>query len=161
MNEWTEFRKACEELENWLKDRIAFHGIVFECRTGSPDTIDELRAVPGPLVPVPSYTGRPDTIYSGGGCNKCLYQAYHDHFHKIGHPSWDFTYPGEYAIAVDHQREARETGLSDAARRVLWVESWVRVAYHAKWQRFPRNEGLFHWLAYTRGVHYAIDAEGI
>ena len=160
MNDWTQFRKACDELETWLRARIEAHGIVFECRTDSPGTMEVLRATRGPL-PVPTYAGRPDTIYSGGGCNKCLYQAYHDHFHRVGPECWDFTYPGEYAIAVDHQREARVTGLSDDACRVLWVESWVRVAYHAKWGRFPRNEGLFHWLAFTQGVHYAVDAEGV
>lgn len=158
MSQWDKFRQACQELEAWLRARIEAHAILFECVTEAPQTFEALKAS-GPVVPVPKYAGRPDTIYSDGGCNKCLYQAYHDYHHKMG--AWDFGYPGEYDIAIDHQREAAETWLSSDGRLLLWVESWVRVDYHQRWGRFPRNEGLFHWIAFTQGVHAALAAEGI
>lgn len=158
MNEWDRFKAACTELEAWLESRLRFHGIKYECVPESPNTIEELREAGSP-IPVPEYRGRPDTIYSEG-CNKCKYQAYHDHFHQLV-PDWDFTQFGEYKIALDHMREAADTGLSDDAQRLLWVESYVRVAYYFKWNRFPRNEGLFHWLCWTKGIHAGLSAADV
>lgn len=156
---WGRFRAACAELESWLRARIAHHGIQFVCCPDSPGTIEDLRGAGDP-VPVPEYRGRPDTIYSDGGCNKCLYQAYHDWWHQRV-PGWDFTEQGELAAALGHQDEGILTGLGADALDLLWVESWVRVAYYLRWGRFPRNEALFHWICYTRGVQYALEADNV
>lgn len=150
------FRGACRELESWLIGRIEFHGIQFRCVPDSPNTFEDLTSA-GIPIPVPTYENRTDTIYFG--CNKCLYQAYHDWVHI--QTGWDFSLEGEERAADHHLEEALRTGLSADAIVLLQTESILRVRYYLRWGRFPRNEGLGHWIAFTLGPDAYLDFEGM
>lgn len=160
-HDWDEFRAACLELEAWLRGRIEAHGIRFECCPDAPGTMEALAAtgLGADVVPVPTYVGRPDTIYSDGGRNKCLYQAYHDWAHR--ETGLGFSESDEFALAMQHQWEALATGLGWQAAKLLWVESWVRVRYYLLWGRFFQNEKLSHWICWTQGEDAVMDMEGI
>lgn len=142
----TQFDRARAELNSFVLDVAPPHYPTYN----APDTFDKLavrNAVsggPSQQRPMPVWSGASEnTIYLSPEGNYA-FRAWHDLTHlRLGAL---FDAEGERAVAVEHQMEAANKGLTYRARVLLWIDTWEQFAWGVE------NDGAFveDQLAFAR-----------
>jgi hypothetical protein len=128
--------QAPKELEDFIKKQAPPHVVDHN----GPTNWEELQAR-GHESPLPiNPQSAEGSIYSDVPTN-IAFRAWHDGTHVALNAGFD--HDGELRVALEHQRQAKEGGLSEAARRALWADTWETFKHHEDTGAFPSKPREF------------------
>lgn len=128
--------RATPTLEKFVKSKAPPHVV----DKNGPATWEELQAR-GHESPLPvNPQSAEGSIYRNVPTN-IAFRAWHDATHvRLGA---GFDHEGELRVALEHQREAKEAGLSNEDRRALWADTWETFKHHEQTGEFPSKPREF------------------
>jgi hypothetical protein len=128
--------QAPKELENFVRKSAPVHHV----DPKGPTNFEELMARKGEKSMPVNPQEAEGSIYSNTKTN-IAFRAWHDKLHQDLNAGFD--HEGEMKVALEHQRQAKEAGLSEESQRALWADTWETFKHHEDTGSFPSKPREF------------------